>query len=145
MSFSTWHNYGYGICVSELNFNSVKRLRKLLHKAPKYKAEIIKWMKECKIVKPNIEDYEEFDQDYCFGIATILCGVINEAENISLYVCDDFENNIYLLYGPEYPWHIPKNEYGITMNHMNYIFKTYLSVVTDDEIEVDYQEAANGG
>mgnify|MGYP006075762323 CR=1 FL=1 len=89
MSFSTWHNYGYGICISDLNFNSVKRLRKLLHKAPEYQAKIKKWMEDIGITKPTMEDYLDFDQDYRLGMTSILCGVINEAEGLNLYACDD--------------------------------------------------------
>ena len=39
MSYSTWHNYGYGICVDDINIQNVERLRALLELAPKFKAK----------------------------------------------------------------------------------------------------------
>lgn len=37
MSYSTWHNYGYGICTSDLKIDSVERIEELLKHAPEYR------------------------------------------------------------------------------------------------------------
>ena len=34
MSYSEWHTYGYGICVSDITDESVERLQKLISLAP---------------------------------------------------------------------------------------------------------------
>ncbi len=40
MSYSTWHNYGYGICVDDIKTQDVKRMQALLELAPETKAKI---------------------------------------------------------------------------------------------------------
>jgi len=37
MSYSTWHNYGYGICTSDLKIDSVECIEELLKHAPEYR------------------------------------------------------------------------------------------------------------
>ena len=40
MSYSTWHNYGYGVCVDDIGTQDMARLQTLLELAPKFKAKI---------------------------------------------------------------------------------------------------------
>ena len=40
MSYTTWHNYGYGICVDDIKTKDVARLEQLLAMAPKFSGEI---------------------------------------------------------------------------------------------------------
>lgn len=145
MSFETWHNYGYGICVSDIKEHSVERLQRLLHQAPRYEAEIKEWLVECEIDTPTYEDYMEFDQDYNLGIATILREVIQEAENIGFLACDDFCSMDYLIYPPSYPWGLPKNEAGLTKDKIADILHKYIGILTDEDITIDYQSVENGG
>ena len=53
MSYSTWHNYGYGICVDDINTQNMERLRALLELAPKFKAKIEDWLSELDIKEPS--------------------------------------------------------------------------------------------
>lgn len=145
MGYQTWHNYGYGICVSDINTESVERLKRLLHCAPKYEAKINAWLKECGIDHPAYEDYMEFDQDYHLGLATILCAVMQENERITFFACDDYEGACYVLYAPSYPWELPEDEAGLTKERMETIFCKYVSILTNQEIKIDYQSVENGG
>lgn len=63
MSYSEWHTYGYGICVSDITDESVERLQKLISLAPEYQKKIQAWLDECEISEPAYEDYLEFDQE----------------------------------------------------------------------------------
>ena len=35
MSYHTWHDYGYGICMDEIKIDSAERIHKMILKAPK--------------------------------------------------------------------------------------------------------------
>lgn len=145
MSYSTWHNYGYGICVDDINTQNVERLRALLELAPEFKAKIEDWLSELDIKEPSWDDYMEFDQDYCLGLATILKEVIAEAEGIDLTACDNYDSIAYLLYQPMYPWDMSESDRGLTKEKVAELFRRYASILTDTPIEVDDQAVENGG
>ena len=50
MSYQSWHIYGYGICVSDLEIESPKRVQALLHHAPEYERQVEQWLKEENII-----------------------------------------------------------------------------------------------
>lgn len=145
MSYSTWHNYGYGICVDDIKNQDVSRLQALLDLSPEAKAKIEGWLSELEIKEPSWDDYMEFDQDFYLGLATILKMVIEEAEGIDLTACDNFDSVAYLLYQPMYPWNMDDKDRGLTEEKVAEIFRRYISILTDDPIEIDYQEVENGG
>ena len=145
MSYSTWHNYGYGICVDDINTQNVERLRVLLELAPKFKAKIEDWLSELDIKEPSWDDYMEFDQDYCLGLATILMEVIAEAEGIALTACDNYDSKAYLLYQPMYPWDMSESDRGLTKEKVAELFRRYAGILTEMPIEVDAQAVENGG
>ena len=72
MSYSTWHNYGYGIRVDDIKEQSVERLQALLKLAPELDQKIRAWLSELDIAEPDWDDYMDFDQVYYLGLATIL-------------------------------------------------------------------------
>ncbi len=145
MSYSTWHNYGYGICVDDIKAQDVSRLRALLELAPEFKTKIEGWLSESEVEEPSWDDYMEFDQDFQLGLATLLKEVIEETEGITLTACDDYDAVTYLLYQPTYPWKITDAERDLTKERLNDIFARYVRVLTDDPIDIDYQEVENGG
>lgn len=145
MSYSTWHTYGYGVCVSEIKEPSVDRLQSLISMAPVYQQNIQEWFSDCGISEPTYEDYMEFDQDFRLGLATILKEVISEAENIELEACDSYDGRTYLLYCPEYPWNQTGRKQLTTEDAATELFQKYISVLTDEPINMDYQSVENGG
>lgn len=144
MSYSTWHTYGYGICTDEIE-TTVEKIEELLNKAPKYKKEIHNWFEECEITKPTIEDYEEFDQDWYCGLATILCSVIREADDVQFEVANDFDDNRFLLFPTCYPWQLNEREKNFTKEDIEKIIRKYVSILTDKPIVIANQSVANGG
>lgn len=145
MSYSTWHIYGYGICVSDIGEPSVERLQNLLAMAPVLQRAIQEWLALCEISEPDYKDYMGFDQDYRLGLATILREVILEAENVELEACDSFEGKDYLLFCPNYPWNWTGQKQLKTEADVAAIFKKYIPVLTDEPIDIDYQSVENGG
>ncbi len=145
MSYTSWHTYGYGICVSDITEPSVERLQKLLAMAPVLEKNIREWLDECGISEPDYEDYMEYDQDFRLGLATILKEVILEAENVRLEACDSFEGKDYLLFCPDYPWNWNNQKQLMTEEAVDELFRKYIPVLTDIPIEIDYQSVENGG
>lgn len=145
MSYSTWHNYGYGIYADEIGTVPVERLQALIHLAPKFEREVAAWLRECEIDKPKVCDYFEFDTDNHGGYATILQRVIKENENLELLYCDDFDGKDYLIFPPVYPWSMTENEKGVTEEQLLVIFTKYIAVLTDKPVTVNYQSVGNGG
>jgi hypothetical protein len=144
MGYSTWHTYGYGICTDDIE-TTVEKIEELLSKAPKYRKEIHDWFKECEIAEPTMEDYMEFDQDYCGGLATMLQSVIWEVEGIQFDYADDFDGCNFLLYIPCYVWQLNEKEKNFTEKDVTKLFVKYVSILTDKPIEIDYRSVENGG
>lgn len=145
MSYISWHTYGYGICVSDIKEQSLERLQKLISMAPKFQKKIQEWLEDCEITDPTYEDYLEFDQDYMLGLATILKEVILETEDVDLVACNSYDDTEYLLYAPEYPWNQGSHRRLMTEEAVEALFQKYVSILTDEAIEVDYQSVENGG
>ena len=137
MSYHTWHNYGYGICVDDIQAQSVQRLQALLKLAPKLDGRIHAWLSDLSVTEPDWDDY--------MGLATILQQVIEEADGLCLTACDDSSGRTYLIYQPRYPWEITEKELDLTEDKLNELFSRYVSILTDDPIEIDAQEVENGG
>ena len=145
MSFSTWHNYGYGVRTDDIKIDSPERIKALIHCSPQYEAEVENFFTERGITNPTIEDYLELDTDYYDGLATILVEVIEEAEYITFTHCDDWDGRVYLIYSPSYPWNLPESEANLTEEKIAVIISKYMAFLTDESIEVDYQSIGNGG
>lgn len=145
MSYTSWHTYGYGICLSKLECNSIERMQKLLELAPKYYKSVQNWLREQHITKPDVDDILESDQEYHLGMATVLQSVILEAENIRFTACDDYNSETYLVYEPSYPWNMPEKERNLTEEILRCILGKYISILTDEVFEVDYCSVKNGG
>lgn len=145
MSYTSWCTYGYGICLSKLECDSMERMQKLLKLAPKYYKSVQNWLREQRIEKPDVGDILESDQEYHLGLATVLQNVMLEAENIRFTACDDYNSETYLVYEPSYPWSVPEKERNLTEETLRQILAKYISILTDDVFEVDYCSVENGG
>lgn len=145
MSYNTWHIYGYGIQTSKIPVCSVENIEALLSMAPIFQSKVQAWLDELEITAPSYEDYIEFDQDFMLGIATILKEVILEAEGIEFTACENFNAESYLVYEPSYPWCMPDKERTISEDAITEILQKYVSVLTDEAIEIGYQSVENGG
>lgn len=145
MSFEVWHIYGYGINLSELAGISFRRVVELVRTAPEYSIKFNKWLSEYDVEYPTIEDLEDFDCDYGLGLATVLQEVLRERENIEFRACDDFDGNQYLLFEKCYPWQMSDLEKSLKEEDIKSLLIKYLSQITDEDIEIDYQSVENGG
>ena len=145
MSYRTYSVDGFGFSVDEINTN-ILRLRRLLKCAPNFNKEIDKYLKECEITNPELDDYLEYDQDYMSGLAYILKQVIEEAEDISLVCADDFDGEWFVMLFPSYPWEeISEKQKSLTIERVTEIFQKYIGILTDSPVEIGYQSVENGG
>lgn len=152
MSYKTWTEYGYGICTDDLKKEiKLDRLLKLIKMAPTVNKRIQEFISsECEeeveiydILVSYVEDYGDINFG---GLAEILHEVILELEGIDLYVCTDYDGACYLIYLPDYPWNIQRNEKEKNLDEETLcnIFGKYLHIVTDEIIKVDYRAVKNG-
>ena len=145
MSYHTWHDYGYGICMDEIKIESVEKIHALILKAPKLAREIAAWITVCGIEHPTIDDYLEYDQDYSCGIAAILRDVIMEKEHIEFYCCEDFDGKKYIMYSQCYPWQMTWRDRRMTRKKITKVLTKYLRILTDQPFAIDFVESENGG
>lgn len=145
MSWQCWHTYGYGINLSELGGVSFRRVVELVRTAHEYAIEFDKRLSQLDIDCPTIDDLDDFDCDYCLGLATVLREVILELENIELTACDDFDGNRYLLFEANYPWRMSDSEKSLKEDDIKSLMVKYLSQITDEAITIDYYSPENGG
>ena len=145
MSYQTWHTYGYGVCTEKIQIRSVEDLEKLISLAPKYEMEIKEWLAGNEIEKPTIDDYLEYDEDEYCKLASILKAVIFEVEEVEFTACNNFDGENYLIYEPSYPWHMSKADSSMTEERIEEMLRKYISIVTNQMPEMDYQSVGNGG
>ena len=145
MSYHTWYTYGYGICTDKIQISSVESLKKLISFAPNYEINLKKWFAENEIKEPTIDDYLEYDEEEYCRLASILKAVILEIEGIEFTACDNFDGENYLVYEPSYPWYMSKKDNMLTEEKVEEILRKYISVITEQVPEIEYQSVGNGG
>ena len=149
MSFVTWHFYGYGIKVDEIGEVSKERIKSLIDLAPVFKEQLQEQLEEMQVSDPDLEDYcnamQNANLDFAFlGLASILKYVMEEVENLNFVACDNYDHEHFLIFTPQYPWRMTEREQQVTEESLNDIFTKYVSVLTDKEIDIDYQSVENG-
>jgi hypothetical protein len=87
----------------------------------------------------------EFYQDSMRGLATTLQKLIEEAEVLCLTACDECDSRTYMIYQPPYPWALTQADRELTEEHLAAMIGRYVGMLTDDVVDVDYQEVENGG
>lgn len=71
--------------------------------------------------------------------------MIEEAESIRLTACGDYDCQSYLVYKPSYPWDLLEHERLLGEKNIVDALCKYISIITDDEISIDYYSVENGG
>lgn len=149
MSYKTWITYGYGIRVNDIFPITGENIWKLLDFAPKTKKRFMDFLLDneygdeielCHILSDYEDDYGNT------GLGVLLQEVIWEAENLDLCACCDYYNVHYLLYTPDYPWHLYKDQaVKVKEEDIDKIIGKYVCILTNNPVIVDYYECENGG
>lgn len=153
--------HGHGICTDfsmRGKFEKIKTsedlasLKKLINMAPKFAADHTMATLEA-MEKRIFEDqmslawaasdlmYAIFGDDAgSCGLSHILALVIAECEDIHLVSTLDGDCNEYLLLAKKFPWQMTEREKSLTQSELDAIFDKYVSVLTDEPIEIQYME-----
>lgn len=146
MSYCEWIEYGYGIKTNNINTTPDKVLD-LLSRTTNTREDFEEWVEEDNINTNNIKEILKYQggPGGIHGIGAILSDVIYENEEIEFYNCFDYDGNEYLLYIPSYPWFLSEKEKNMRKEELEKILVKYISILTDEEIILDYYECHNGG
>lgn len=156
MSMQTWVNYGYGVKANDIQ-TDMHRLFAFIDLAPNFKKEYYEWLEDNYSIKETNKDTPiwailSMDDILCYedtygndGIAAILLNVMTEKEKIDFYGTVDYNGDAYVMYPPAYPWQLREEEHGITQDFLTQVFKKYIKMLTEEEIEVDFYAAENFG
>ena len=150
MSHTSWHFYGYGIKVDEIGDVPKERIEALIDLAPVFEDKIRKELDEMQVKDADLEDYcdamHNADLDSSFlGLASIMKYVMEEVEGLEFVACDNYDNEHFLIFTPQYPWNMTELERKITEESLKDIFTKYVDILTDRVIDIDYQSVYNGG
>lgn len=151
MSYQSWHEYGYGICIDDIETTADKVLE-LVHLAPEFENKFVKWIESYKEYE-NVENidmddiYEGYEDEYCceLGLGPIIRAVINECENIELLCCSNYNGEQYLIFNVTYPWYMSDKEKNMTEEDVRLVISKYVNMLTDKNIIIEYQSVENGG
>lgn len=147
MSYNTWIEYGYGVCVDHIK-TTPERLLQLAAIKPEVLKDVRKYLDETfpdgyKDEDLDIDDFDELEGDYCErGVTYILYNVIDD---ITVVYADDFDGTPYILYTPSYPWSMNNEEKNLSQDDVKEIFLKYIKILTDELVIIDYYEVHNGG
>lgn len=152
MSYKTWTTYGFGFCVDDILRDVALTPKKILELAamePSVLNIVHEYLNEiCEdrgitYEELDVNDFEDLEGDYCeHGIAFILYNVITD---IPVVYANSYDGDQYILYCPSYPWNLTEQEKSLTREKIEEIFQKYISVLTDEYIEIDRKEVENGG
>lgn len=144
MGYQTYIMYGYGVQTGLIDAQtSLPQVQELLNLAPNFKKKVIGLIRNEE--DPDLRTYLEIPDGFCSGTAFLLQGVIEEAENIRLNICEDCENGWYLLYLPAYPWEkLTEEESKLSEESLGQILGKYVRILVSEPIEINYFHAENG-
>lgn len=153
--------HGYGICTDfamDGKYKKIKApedlepLKRLINMAPKFAADHT-MTTLLSMEKTFIEDeaslawvasdlmYAIFGDDAggC-GLSYILSLVIAECEDVHLATTLDCDCSEYLLYSKKFPWQMAEREKTLTQSELDAIFSKYVSVLTEEPIDIQFLE-----
>ena len=154
MSYHTWHNYGYGICIDDIE-TTANKVFELVHLAPNFEKKFYQWVETYRedgdpesiaelITMDEIYEYEDNCYYEC-GLGPIISAVIKELEDVELLCCADYNCSHYLIFSVTYPWHMTEKEKNMTEEDIRCLFVKYIKMLTDETITVNYQSVEDGG
>lgn len=152
MSYQTWHTYGIGVDMNELR--------------PKIDENKLIAVIKASDIEENIADkfdalYIECGKDldetcmvlnndaFMLGVTSILATLIeNQNPGLCVTACDDFEGTQYIVYCPDYPWHMNDFDKSLTEEKLTDIFVRFFNTITNETVTneiVSKHEIENGG
>ena len=158
MAYQTWHDYGYGVNISNLKTDAGK-IRGLLNLAPRVKQNILDAIDENKDIMTGdsfgtltLEDFETAASsayDDAYPIANITTEAISEAADIAVSFVSDYNGSQFIIVPLVHPWELTETmKNWKSEDDIRDVFEKYFDVITDqslEELDFCYQEIENGG
>lgn len=153
MSYQSYHNYGYGICVDDIDtdFHKIEKLISLASKFnAKFKEALELWMGGdygFDTFNIGLNDLHEilYNMGLLYGLADVLVSVIEEVEGIRLVACDDYDSIDYLIFPACLPWNFNNKERRMTEKSVEELLRKYVGLLSEKEINIEWQSVENGG
>lgn len=134
MSYNTWHDYGYGFCVSRLNKTALKRIEQTFN------------------VDEDDKNYLDEDDlvDFWDNWLQETVDYLNEKyESKSFIYSTDFDGDMYIMFAVSYPWYSSEKDKSRTTKEIDEIFCEYMKPIVGNENFsiscIDYCDVENGG
>lgn len=132
MSYSTYHNYGYGFCVSRLNKTALERIEQTFD------------------YDKNSDDAFKYLSGYWDIWLQETVDYLNEKyESKSFIYSTDFDGDTYIMFAANYPWHSSEKDKSRTTAEIDEIFCEYMKPIVGNENFsiscIDYCDVENGG
>lgn len=148
MSYNVWSTDGFGFCVDDIE-TTPERVLKLAALNETTLSDLREYLDSIyedgyKDEDLTMDDINEFEGEYGYrGISTILCEVIDQ--ELCVELADDFDGTNFILYCPRYPWILSEADKALTKQDVENIFNKYITILTDEKIDIDYYSVENGG
>lgn len=122
MSYRTWHEYGYGICIDEMDKEAIT----------------------------EFDDYaQQFSEYIDEACETIINNMNKRFESVCFLSARDFDDKLYIIYSASYPWELTEKDKTRTLDDIEKCFSDYMSneigIKDFDTNLIEYQSIANGG
>ena len=141
MSTHVFLTSGYGIRFNCTEASDTKpdKIRKLLDLVPYLKSEVAEYLEECcetTLEDATLEDFEEFEQDFSYGIPYFLSEAINEKYGSDFVCClKDHDGFTFVLMPKGMPWEFEQFEVPLTEEKLKSYFEEFYNVLYTKDID----------
>ena len=141
MAMNDFFTSGYGIRFNctEASDTTPQKIRELLDLAPCLKAEVTEYLNECcetNLEDATIEDFEDFEQDFSYGIPYLLSEAINEKYGSDFVCClKDYDGFTFVLMPKGMPWEFEQFEKPLTEEKLKSFFEEFYNVLYEKNID----------
>lgn len=140
MSTYYFRQYGYGVNISKLKAMSADKITELLKSSLSFKDNFNTWLKTQESTENlTLKQLSDFGFEYYNGLGSILAHLISTEYKIMFYSCVDLYDQEYVLYLPDYPWLTLEREKNLQQEDIDKVLIQFFRQITDEEIEIDYQ------
>lgn len=144
MSYRCWTVNGFGVCIDDIKTTPARVLElarlKNMDEVTEYLDDGRPGWTESDL---SMDDFNDLCGDYGeYGVAYVLLNAIDE---IDISYANDYCGVQYVLFEPTYPWYMSQKTAKITEEDVINVMRKYISILTDDEVAIDYYSVENGG
>ena len=147
MTLGSWHVYGYGIRVDDID-TTPQKLMELAKKYPDVYNIVQEYLNkrnisEAEVSKLNVSIFDDLENEYgAHGVSWFLYETLDGG--ITFTYVTNYDGEEFIIMEPCLPWHYSTIEISLTEDDVKKVFMNCISVLTDQEIEITYKSIENG-